>query len=107
MRTQKAEEHPMVLTDKDVWGYVQETSRPQFRSCPSCGSTLGHWHGFYRLNKATVFRKKKCRHCGRAYRAARLDSAFGEVEAWEARWLLRWKEFHEEWLKKQHATDST
>ena len=86
------------LEDEDVWGYVQEPGRPQFKVCPSCGDTAGVWHGFRRISKAVVLRKRKCRKCGHIYTAARLESAYGEVDMWEAKWLLRWEPFYAEWL---------
>lgn len=88
---------------KGILEYLQDQGRPVFQPCTSCGNSEGVWWGFYRLNRATVVRRKRCQHCKRVYNAARLDSRLGEVDNWEARFLLHHQKFYKEWLKTQSA----
>ncbi len=105
MTTQENEPQAAFITEAQVWGYVQETNKPEFHACPRCGQSEGVWVGFVRLSRDCMVRKKRCGHCGRVYRAAVMQSAFREIDNWEARWLLRWRPYFDEWMeaRKQSA----
>ena len=92
------------LEDAEVWEYVQEPGRPKFQACPSCGETNGVWYGFQRISRARMVRKRKCEHCGKVYSAAHFESVYGEVDTWEAKWLLRWEPYYDEWIAEQGDT---
>jgi hypothetical protein len=92
-------------SDEEIWSYVQEISRPHFQACPVCGFTEGQWYGFEREDRAVVYRRRKCGICKCIYRGATLVSAFGDVDTWEAKWLLSWAPFRESWLKERQHMD--
>lgn len=88
-----------IASATEIWSYVQETSRPEFHACPNCGAIEGQWYGFERIDRARVYRRRKCLKCKRIYRGAGIVSAIGDLDTWEAKWLLRWQSFREAWLQ--------
>ena len=88
-------------TDDEFWAAIQERGRPSFTSCPNCDNASGTWVGFHRIDEGIVDRRRRCSRCGRIYHAARFISEFGEIDDWEACFLLSWEPFYKDWLAEQ------
>lgn len=91
----------LFLSTTEMWAHVQETKPPHFLPCPNCGGNAGQWVRVVRVDRATVAREKRCKNCETLYLGAKVTSDYGDYDTWEAEWLLSWRPFYKNWLKRQ------